>query len=207
MATIFDCDGTLVDSERLCQEVMVECIAEYGLLLSVEDALQRFRGGNMANCVATFETMLGHSLPEQFVPNYRRRLAVTFRERLQPVTGARQVVQSAPGPIAVASSGPPEKIRLSLELTELLPYFGPHLYSCYELNAWKPDPKIFLHTAKRLGVPPADCTVVEDSMPGILAGLAAGMRVIAYQEAEIDPAIPDEVIVVRHFAEVGPLLR
>lgn len=206
-ATIFDCDGTLVDSEGLAQEVMVQCAAEHGLRMTVQQSLQWFRGSHMAEVVKTLERMLGKQLPEDFVPQYRKRMRLAFRDRLQPIAGALEVVRSIEGPMAVASSGPLEKIKLSLSLTGLQSYFGQHLYSCYEIGVWKPDPSIFLHTAQRLNVDPSQCTVVEDSLPGILSGVAAKMRVIAYQPDQVDPKIPPEVIVVKHFSEVGELLK
>lgn len=207
MATIFDCDGTLVDSEGLAQEVMVQCVAEHGLTLSVEECLNRFRGSHMAEVVKTLESILGRSLPSDFIPQYRQRMTAAFEARLQPVPGALQVLRNAHGPLAVASSGPPEKIRLSLNLTGLLSFFGPHLYSCYELGVWKPAPDIFLHVASRLNVPPSSCTVVEDSLPGILSAVAAGMRVIAFQPDTVDPNIPAGVIIVRDFLEVSQLIQ
>src|SRR5262245_47108833 len=122
-AVIFDCDGTLVDSEMLSHEVLVEAVAEHGLLLSVDDALRAFRGGKMADCVADLEARLGRSLPDDFVPSLRARTAEAFRSRLRVVDGAVELVRSLRQNACVASSGPMEKIELSLSLTGFLPYF------------------------------------------------------------------------------------
>lgn len=204
---IFDCDGTLVDSEVLAHEVLVEAVAEHGLVLSVEEALRSFRGGKMADCVAQLEARLGERLPDEFVPSLRARTAAAFRSGLRPVEGALELVRSLSPHVCVASSGPREKIELSLSLTGLSPFFEGRIFSSYEVGSWKPDPGLFLHAARVLGVAPADCAVVEDSLPGIRAGIAAGMTVFAFQPSEVDPGIPRQATVVKELAELRGLLR
>jgi beta-phosphoglucomutase-like phosphatase (HAD superfamily) len=113
-AIIFDCDGTLVDSERIGMEVITEVASEHGALLDVDTALHRLRGLKMAECVARIEEQSGVKLPSDFVPEIRRRTADEFRRRLQPVDGARELLASLRIPFCVASSGPREKIELSL---------------------------------------------------------------------------------------------
>jgi HAD superfamily hydrolase (TIGR01509 family) len=197
---IFDCDGTLVDSEVLSNEVLVEAVAEHGLVLSLDEAISAFRGGKMADCVAHLEARLGRQLPPHFVPDLRSRTADAFRTRLRPVAGAVELIQSLSAlshPICVASSGPMGKIELSLSLTGLLPFFKERIFSSYDVGVWKPDPGLFLHAAKAMGVAPRDCAVVEDSLPGIRAGVAAGMTVFAFQPHEVDPNIPAEVTVLK----------
>lgn len=207
-AIIFDCDGTLVDSEVLSNEVLVEAIAEYGLVLSVDEALAAFRGGKMADCVAHLEERLGRALPAHFVPSLRARTADAFRTRLRPVDGALELVQSLASTsrsICVASSGPSEKIELSLSLTGLGPFFTGRTFSSYDVGAWKPDPGLFLHAAQAMGVAAEDCAVVEDSLPGIHAGLAAGMKVFAFQPQGVDARIPREVTVIKALLELRDL--
>lgn len=205
-AVIFDCDGTLVDSEVLTNEVLVEAVAEHGLIVSVDDAVRAFRGGKMADCVAQLEAQLGRQLPADFVPSFRARTAAAFRSRLRPIDGALELVRSVCGSACVASSGPMEKIELSLSLTGLLPFFEGRIFSSYDVGSWKPDPGIFLHAARAMGVAPADCAVVEDSVPGIRAGLAAGMTVFAFQPHEVDPGIPSHVRVVKSLHELSHIL-
>src|ERR1700688_4621535 len=113
-AVIFDCDGTLVDSETLASEVLVECVRPHGLELNVADALTQFAGRKMAECVAEIEQLLGKALPADFVPGLRMQMADAFRSRLQLIDGALSLVQSLEVPYCVASSGPREKIELSL---------------------------------------------------------------------------------------------
>jgi HAD superfamily hydrolase (TIGR01509 family) len=183
-AIIFDCDGVLVDSERLANAVLVEYVREFGLVLSLEEALAQFTGGKMADCVAELERRLGHSLPDHFVPTFRERSAAAFRVHLRPIEGVEALVKNLHQrnlPYCVASSGPREKIELNLRITGLLGYFQARIFSAYEVGQWKPDPGLFLHAAQALGVEPQQCAVIEDSRPGVQAGLAAGMQVFAYQ--------------------------
>ena len=192
-AIIFDCDGTLVDSETLSTEVLVEAISEHGLHLTVPEALTAFRGGKMADCIAELETRLGRPLPATFVPDFRARSAQAFRSRLRAIEGAVELVQALSTTsvlICVASSGPMAKIELSLSLTGLLPFFDGRIFSSYDVGVWKPHPGLFLHAASALGVAPEDCAVVEDSLPGMLAGVAAGMTVFAFQPHGVDPRTP-----------------
>lgn len=208
-AIIFDCDGTLVDSETLSTEVLVEAVGEHGLHLSVPEAMFAFRGGKMADCIAELESRLGRPLPETFVPEFRARAAQAFRARLRAIEGALELVQSLatmPVPFCVASSGPPEKIELSLSLTGLLPFFQGRIFSSYDVGVWKPDPGLFLHAADALGVAPDHCAVIEDSLPGMLAGLAAGMRVFAFQPHGVDPRTPAETIPLMKLLDLRDLL-
>lgn len=200
--TIFDCDGTLVDSEVIANEVLLEAVADYGVPLTLDQAVDRFRGGKMAETVAEIEALLGHGLPNDFVPRLRDRMAAAFEARLQPVDGAVDLVKSMKGPICVASSGPMEKIRLNLSLTDLLPYFEGRIFSSYDIGSWKPDPGLLIHAARTMNVEPHDCTVIEDSLPGITAGLAAGMTVYALQQHGVHPDMPEDVVIVQRLSDL-----
>ena len=151
-AIIFDCDGTLVDSEVLGIQVLVECVAELGLAFPLEEAVARFTGAKMADSIALIEQRLGRPVPGDFVPEMRRRMAEVFRERLQPVEGVEAILQSLSIPYCVASNGPREKMEVSLHVTGLLPYFQGRIFSAYDIGSWKPEPGMFLHL--RTSAPP-----------------------------------------------------
>lgn len=203
---IFDCDGTLVDSEPLGNEVLAELLATHGMHISRREAVRRFRGMKLADCLAELEAQWQVRLPAEFATELRQRTADAFRDRLKPMSGALDLVRTLSMPTGVASSGPREKIELSLSLTGLLPFFGRHIYSSYEIGSWKPDPGIFLHAARQLGIEPARCMVVEDSLPGIHGAIAAGMQVVAFQPGAVDPRLPPDMMVVRSMQELGILL-
>jgi HAD superfamily hydrolase (TIGR01509 family) len=189
--------------------VLLEMAAELGLRLPLKETNLLFRGWKLDDCVAQIRAWLGRPLPQDFVAQVRLRTAETFRRELKAVPGAPELVRelAARGqPMCVASSGPREKIELSLSLTGLLPYFAGRIFSGYELQTWKPDPGLFLHAARALGAAPAACAVVEDSLVGVQAGLAAGMRVFAFQPAEVDAQIPAGATLIRKLEELLPAL-
>ncbi|MHC5610134.1 MAG: HAD family hydrolase [Nostoc sp.] len=177
---IFDCDGVLVNSETLSNRVLVQFVAELGLTLELKEAILLFKGCKMADCVAVIQQRLGKMMPQDFVTQLRVRTAEAFERELLSVEGIEAALDKINLPICVASSGPPEKIKLALRVTNLLPRFEGRIFSSYEIGSWKPAPDLFLHAAKNMGVQATYCTVVEDSVLGVRAGVAAGMKVLGY---------------------------
>ena len=177
---IFDCDGVLVDSESLGCATFLDLAAELGVEMDLAEGMHLFRGRKMSVCVEEIERRLGGPVPADFVSNVRSRMAARFRSELQVIEGVHDALDCIEFPTCVASSGPREKINLSLELTGLFPRFAGRIFSAYEVGSWKPDPGLFLHAAQAMGVNPESCVVIEDSLPGVQAGIAAGMRVYAY---------------------------
>ena len=142
-----------------------------------------YKGRKLAECIASVEKRLGRRVPDSFVPDFRVRSAKVFEDHLQPIPGVEAVIQTLQArsvPFCVASSGPREKIEANLGTTGLLAYFQELIVSAYEVGSWKPDPSLFLHAARTLGVAPETCAVIEDSLPGVQAGVAAGMTVFGY---------------------------
>ena len=179
-AIIFDCDGTLVDSERVGNAVLIECAEELGLSLTLETALEHFAGRKMADTISLIEQWLGVPVPDSFLPTVRTRMANAFEERLEAMGGVHALLKSLSFPICVASNGPHEKMQVSLRVTGLLEYFSGRIFSAYDCGSWKPEPGLFLHAAKTMGVAPESCAVVEDSPLGIRAAMAAGMTAFGY---------------------------
>jgi len=170
----------LVDSETLGNRILVEFVAEFGLTLELEEAILLFKGCKMADCVAVIEQRLGRMMPPDFVSRLRARTAEAFERELFCVEGIEAALDKINLPICVASSGPMEKIKLALRVTNLLPRFEGHIFSSYEIGSWKPAPDLFLHAAKNMGFQARYCTVVEDSVLGVRAAVAAGMKVLGY---------------------------
>ena len=193
-ALIFDCDGTLVDSEDLGIAAMHAHALPYGLTLPLDAMLRDFRGKSMARNVAEMARHSARSFPDDFTVTARQAMAERFRGALETMPGALDFIAGLKLPFCVATNGPRDKTELTLGLTGLLPYFEGQVYSAYEVGHFKPSPQLFLQAAAGLGVAPAACAVVEDSLPGIEAGLAAGMRVFSLCEpghvpAEMQPRI------------------
>ena len=189
MLVIFDCDGVLVDSEKLGNDVLAEMLAIYGHQISGDESKDRFRGFQFSKCLAILEQETGIRLPDSFETDFRLRMSSVFKEQLQPVEGALRLVESLQVPFCVASSGPRTKIEENLRTTNLYPHFVDKIFSAYEVKSWKPDPGLFLAAASHFGVAPGDCIVVEDSYVGVSAGIAANMTVLGLSAAANDRAV------------------
>ncbi len=181
-AVIFDHDGTLVDSETITLTVVGEIAVEAGAEVYAED-IDRFVGADLHVVFAEIERRSGSPLPEDIFDSFRARQTAAIEEGLDEIPGAHGLLSALAAsstPLAVASNAPVAKMELCLGATNLLPFFAhDRLVSAYDVDAWKPDPTVFLHAAEVLDVAPARCAVVEDSQPGVLGALAAGMHVFA----------------------------
>ena len=180
---IFDCDGVLVDSERLSIRVDVAYLERLGWPLSEAEIIERFVGRSDADMRAAIEEQIGAPIPPDVDEWFGRMYRETFEAELEAVPGIREVLDAlatARVPVCVASSGSHEKIRRSLELTGLRGYFGERIFSAVDVEHGKPAPDLFLRAAGSLGAAAAGCAVVEDSVYGVMAASAAGMRAFAY---------------------------
>jgi len=177
---IFDCDGVLVDSEPLACAVLAEDLAPLGLDLGADEVRRRFRGLRLSEVLARIEQQLGRELPPGFLERLQRRTFEVLRREVRPMPGVIEALEAIRIPVCVASSGEPEKMRLTLGATGLLERFEGRIFSAVEVARGKPHPDLFLHAAARLGAAPARSIVVEDSVPGVEAGRRAGIPVLGY---------------------------
>ncbi len=209
-AVIFDCDGTLVDSEALSLDVLREMALALGIDLAPAEVERRFKGVRMAEIADWFSARVADCPPAfetEFTRRFRERSARRFETDLRPMPGAVELLSGLKLPFAIATNGPPEKAALSLRLTGLAEFVGDRVFSAYDGGRFKPDPGLFLDTADALGVPPAHCAVVEDSLSGLLAGIAAGMQVFALCRAEDLPEdIRPNVRLIRSLADLSAYL-
>lgn len=185
-SVIFDCDGVLVDSEPSANAVLARLIAELGIPTTAEQAMSAYMGRSWASCIEILEAELGRPVPADFGDRYRSGTAEAWKRKLEPVPGIVAALDEIELPSCVASSGEHERMRLTLGLTGLLPRFEGRIFSATEVARGKPAPDLFLHAAERMGFDPATTVVVEDTVPGVQAGRAAGMRVLAF--ARLTPA-------------------
>jgi HAD superfamily hydrolase (TIGR01509 family) len=153
---IFDCNGVLVDSEPLATAVVSQEFMRAGFALTPDIVARYFAGRRPADTL--------------------RR----FRAELHATKHATYALSWLRGPKCVASSSTLDRIRVSLETTDLIRFFEPYLFSATEVRHGKPAPDLFLHAARKMRVQPSDCIVVEDSTVGVAAGVAAGMTVIGF---------------------------
>lgn len=177
---IFDCDGVLVDSERITSRVFCDMLGELGLELTQDEMFQRFVGQAMDRCLVIIEQALGRPAPETFVPELRQRAAQALFEQVEPVPGVVDVLDRLPVPACVASAGERMKMQLTLGKTGLWNRFDGRIFSVEDVEHSKPAPDVYLLAAQSQGVAPERCAVIEDSAAGVTAGVAAGMTVFAY---------------------------
>jgi HAD superfamily hydrolase (TIGR01509 family) len=177
---IFDCDGVLVDSERIAVRVEAEVLSELGWPLTEAEIVERFMGRTAEFMDQAIEAELGDRLPGDWREEFQRRYRAAFDAGLAPVDGIVEALDQIPVPTCVASSGSHDKLRFTLGRTGLYRRFEGKIFSGYEVADGKPAPDLFLHAAARMGVEPARCAVVEDSRFGVLAARAAGMRAFGY---------------------------
>ncbi len=178
---IFDCDGVLVDSEPIANRVFTRSLNELGLDWSYTEVCDRFIGLSMSRCLELIEQALGHAVPEGFLDELQRRTFEAFHgERLKAVPGVTEAIDALTTPFCVASSGELEKMRATLGMTGLLARFEGRMFSAEQVERGKPAPDLFLFAAASCGAEPDRCAVVEDSVPGVRAAVAARMTVFGY---------------------------
>jgi HAD superfamily hydrolase (TIGR01509 family) len=206
---IFDCDGVLVDSERVAIKLESEGLTALGWPLSHEEVIERFVGRSSAYGHAEIVAKLGSAIAESWSVEFRRQYRAALETETVAVEGVVEALDQIDTLACVASSSDHEHLRLVLGRTGLYSRFEGRIFSATEVQNGKPAPDLFLHAAASLGVPPSDCAVVEDSLPGILAAQAAGMDAYAYLGG-VTPAdrlrLPG-VIPIVHMRDLPEMLR
>jgi HAD superfamily hydrolase (TIGR01509 family) len=177
---IFDCDGVLVDSERLAVRVEAALLGELGWPLSQAEVIERFMGRSQAFMLEAIQERLGGDLPDGWQELLDRRYRAAFEAELTPVDGVVEALDRIAIPTCVASGGSHQMLRHTLGLTGLYERFQGRIFSATEVAEGKPAPDLFLHAAATLGAEPAACAVVEDSRYGVQAARAAGMLAFGY---------------------------
>lgn len=177
---IFDCDGVLVDSERLAVKIDARVLAELGWPMGEDEVIERFMGRSHESMAAEIEKHLGRRLPHDWEAGVRHLYREAFEDELVPVDGISEALDGIETPTCVASSSSHEDLRFTLGLTGLYGRFEGRIFSAGDVENGKPAPDLFFHAAENMGVEPAACAVVEDSRHGVEAARAAGMRAFGY---------------------------
>lgn len=196
MLVIFDCDGVLVDSEIISAQVSVDCLKEIGIERTLEYILETYRGKSVADCIRMItdelSSLAGWSELDaaqqaergaQFWRHVQLQTLVVCEQQLEPVQGVMAVLdylRAQQIPFCVASNGKHEKMRMTLAKTGIMPLVQGRVFSFEDVTRGKPAPDLFLHAANTLGVPAVQALVVEDSLTGIQAAVAAGMHPLGY---------------------------
>lgn len=210
LCLLFDCDGTLVDSEILLAEVMGDILPEFGLPFSARQYMDEFRGVRFQTIVQTLEKRfqtLAEDTYTQLEAGMRARMEARMRAELVVIPGMSAALeQLSSHPMAVVSNGPERKIRCALESTDLGHYFEGRLFSAYTLNVWKPDPELYRKAATAMGYSPQNCVVIDDAAVGVEAGLAAGMHVVHLNHFPNEESTPEGAIGIHHANELTAVI-
>jgi len=182
-AIIYDCDGTLIDSEHIAGTVCAEALTALGYPMTMETFNARFTGVPSAKTWQILRQEIPFALPDDLNETIHAEMYRRFETELHAIDGAADAVAAIGGKRAVASSTKLTRLRINLEMTGLAALFDPHIYSASQVARGKPSPDVFLYAASQIGVDPAHAIVIEDSVAGVTAGIRAGMRVIGFHGA------------------------
>ena len=211
-AVLFDCDGVLVDSEPITNGVLRDMLAERGWPLTPQECMRLFIGKAVKDEAALIEARTGQPVTEEWLASFRARRDVQLRARVGPIRGAVEAVAAIHarfgGRIACASGADRGKVELQLDKCGLMPWFRGRVFSGHELPRSKPAPDVYLAAAAALGVDPRRSAVVEDTVTGVTAGVAAGATVFGYSPPEAGHDAPDALRkagAVQVFADMATL--
>jgi HAD superfamily hydrolase (TIGR01509 family) len=177
---IFDCDGVLVDSEVISNRIFMESFAELGIVFTLEEILSFGVGKNAVTLTAAIEQEFGVTVPAGFIEGQRARIMEAFSTELRPIDGVPELLAALSLKRCVASNSHINRVRHALTMTGLMPHLEPHIYTPAMVARGKPAPDLFLYAAEQHGIRPDRCLVIEDSLSGVVAALAAGMPVIGF---------------------------
>ncbi len=214
---IFDCDGVILDSEIISANMLIQELAKLGVVIDLDYVARHFLGRSYPTVMATIRREFNLTLPPEFEANYRTRLLESFETDLKVMPHVADVMAELRLQYCIATSSSPMRAAKSLALVGLGHLAGPRLFTSTMVANGKPAPDLFLYAAAQMGVSPDRCLVIEDSLTGIRAGLAAGMTVWRFTGGshlknrvleEPDDARPDmRFASFADFYQIAPELR
>lgn len=187
-AVLFDCDGVLVDSEPITNGVLRDMLEERGWSMTADECMRVFVGKAIKDEAAIIEANTGQPLTDEWLARFRERRNIGLERELVAIRNVHDAVHTLhahfEGRIACASGADLFKVKLQLQKVGLLRYFEGRMFSGHDLPRSKPFPDVYLAAAQAVGVHPARCAVVEDTITGVAAGIAAGATVFGYSPPE-----------------------
>ena len=174
---IFDCDGTLVDSEEVTNDIIAEMAGELGVKMTGKEATATFGGKTLDAVLYKMRELSGKEIPDDWLPRLIKEVSEAWKTELKPVDGIRELLESLDIPVCVASNGEPIHVNQSLEMTGLRDFFDGNIFCASDVGVPKPAPDLFLYAAKKMGFMPEQCIVIEDSISGVVAATRAKIKV------------------------------
>ncbi|MEP1206653.1 MAG: HAD-IA family hydrolase [Rhizobiaceae bacterium] len=179
---LFDCDGTIMDSELLAAECEIEALSPYGIKMTPKEFSARFAGTSSFVVKEAMEEELGRNLPDDHIQTVKAKMREKLWREVKPMPGIHELLDRLDQARCVCSNADMEKLKIELTRGELWDRFRPYVFSAYEIETKKrkPEPDLFIHAAAEFEIAPQNCVVIEDSIAGVQAGVAARMRVIGF---------------------------
>jgi HAD superfamily hydrolase (TIGR01509 family) len=210
---ICDCDGVLVDSEVIADRVMLDVLTETFPGIDFTHAVKSAFGQQMSRFLADIETRFGVVMPPDFVDAIETRVSAELAASVAPIAGVRAALEHCGLPVAVVSNSRMERVQASVRRAGLSEIVGERVFSAQQVARPKPFPDVYLFAAQTLGVDPSRCLVIEDSIAGLTAARAAGMKTIAFVGASHIPSGYAEVLretgitrIMKHMDELPGLV-
>ena len=182
---IFDCDGVLIDSEEISMEIDRRLLAENGVHISEGEMHQRFVGKTFAAMVSEVEAQTGKPLPTDLEARKDVLMLEVYRKELKPIAGVREALSAIAMPKSIGTNGPRARAMEALRIVGIQQHFGERMTTFEDVKNGKPAPDIYLLAAKRAGFAPAECAVVEDSVTGVAAAVAAGCVTFGFTGSQV----------------------
>jgi HAD superfamily hydrolase (TIGR01509 family) len=187
---IFDCDGSLVDSESLSNKLISNMMNEVGINMTETQSLKLFKGTHFQLITEYVQKHKTIEFDYDFEKEFRTRCQLLFENDLKTIDGAIPFINKLEIPYCIASNGPQNKMKISLKVTGLDAFFTKmNTFSAYDIDSFKPKPDLFIYAAEKMGVESDKCLVIEDTVPGIEAALSAKMDVWGV----LHPGVNDEI--------------
>ncbi len=205
---IFDCDGTLVDTEPITTGLVARMISELGIPITEEKCFHRFAGKNIYDIIEFIQQSVPDLDGVEFEASYRQNCIEVFQQELHPIEGVLDLLDELEVPICVASNGPRSKMDVTLPAAGLASFFpAEHIFSAYDIQSWKPQPDLFHTAIQNMGVAPEKALVIEDTWSGVMGAVNGEIDVWAYN-AHQDPRlfIPD-IPNFHHMASIQHCLK
>jgi HAD superfamily hydrolase (TIGR01509 family) len=177
---IFDCDGVLIDSEEISMAIDQALLAECGIMISEADMHMRFVGTTFQAMIDSVEASTKVKLPPDLETRKDQLMIEAYRRDLKPIAGVAQALETIALPKSIGTNGPRHRALLALEVTGLAKHFEDRLTTFEDVAKGKPAPDVYLLAAKRAGFSAQDCLVVEDSLTGVKAAVAAGCKTVGF---------------------------
>lgn len=177
---IFDCDGVLVNSERLTNQVFIDMLALEGINITLNEIMENYVGIPLLDGIALLEKQHQIKFSKDFISKFNQKSMAMLESNLRSISGVEKVIRNLQLPFCVASNSHTEKVRAMLKITGLFDYFNGKIFTASQVKQPKPAPDVYLYAARAFNTMPSDCLVIEDTSVGITAAKAAGMTVLGY---------------------------